>query len=114
MKNETELPPRLDVVTSELRLALQKLAEPTRQRVSWYNIPDHKRGRKGPLYRGEQGMYMLRKHGALGKATKALDDKQIDERSSSGEEDKRKRKKAKRGSASGSSILPSNSASNSA
>lgn len=112
LKNDTELPPRIDIITPELRLALNKLAESTRQRVSSYIIPDHERGRTGSLYRGEHSLHMLGKHSALGEAIKELGDKPIDDRSSSGEDFKRKRKKPKRGSSSGGPTRPSGSTNN--
>lgn len=85
LKNDTELRPRLDVITPELRLALNKMGESTRQLVNRYVVLDQERGRTGSLYRGEQGIDMLEKHNALGKAIKDLGEKPIDERSSSGE-----------------------------
>lgn len=70
--------PRLDVITPELRLAINQLAESTRKRVSRYIIPNDKRGHTGSLYRGEHGLDILGKHNALGKDIKVLRDKQID------------------------------------
>lgn len=102
-KTDSELRTRINTITSEPRLELNQLAETTRQRVSRYIIPDHGRGRSGSLYRSEHGMAMLGKNAILGKAIKALGEKQIDERSSSGEEDKRKRKQYIRSSTSGGS-----------
>lgn len=53
LKNDSELPTPLDVITTELRLTVNQVVESTRQRVSRYMIPDHERGRTGSLYRGD-------------------------------------------------------------
>lgn len=65
LNNDSKLPPSLDVITLELRLALNQLAECTSQRFSHYIILDYERGLNGSLYRGEYGIDKLGKHNAL-------------------------------------------------
>lgn len=55
LKTDSALPPRLEVITPELRLALNQMAKSIRQLFSRYIIPDHECGPIGSLYRVEHG-----------------------------------------------------------
>lgn len=51
LKTDLEMPPRVVVVILDFRVALDHLAQSTRQGVSSYIIPDQKRGRTGSQYK---------------------------------------------------------------
>lgn len=86
------MPTNISIVTPELRMTIDQLAESTRQQVSRYIIPDHEKGHTGSRYKAESGIDMLGKHSALGKSIKALGDIPADDKSSS-DESRRRRKK---------------------
>lgn len=44
---DEEMPPRVSVITREIRVTLDQLCESTRQRVSQHIVPEHENGRTG-------------------------------------------------------------------
>lgn len=112
-ETDAEMPPRVSIITLKLCLAIERLADSTRQRVSRYIIHDHGKGRTGSQYKGEHGVDMIGNHRVIGKAIKALKDRGLDDKSSSEEEERRKRKKGCMVEASGAAARPSHSASGS-
>lgn len=110
LKTDSELLPHVSVITPELRMALDQLAESTRQSVTQYIIPDRERGRAGSHYKADQVIDMLDKQNNLGKAINAIGDKSPDDKSSSKEKGQHRCKKANPSSSSaGSTRTPSSS-----
>lgn len=86
---DAQLPPHVSVITPELRLTIDQLADSTGQSVSRNIISDHEKGLTGSLHGGEHGLYILGKHNVVGKAMKVLTKKLPHDKYSSDDEGSR-------------------------